>query len=322
MPFSLPKLDAVIRAVRLSHRREIAAARVAALEESNELLQTQAIQLERQGKAAREMAEELALTNEELRSVVLEVEKARAAADGANRSKSEFLAVMSHELRTPLASIGGYVDLLEMGVRGPINEPQRADLQRIRRSQQHLLGIINDILSFTRLDATEIQLEMIEVPVRPLLQELEAVVGSLARAKSLSYACRPPAAKVFVRTDPDKLRQILINLVSNSVKFTMPGGAIRVFSETRDETLAISVADTGLGIPPEKLDAVFEPFVQLDHALTRTTEGTGLGLAISRGLARAMGGELTVSSEVAVGSVFTITVPLAGDGKRNTPAGG
>ncbi|MEO7822524.1 MAG: ATP-binding protein, partial [Gemmatimonadaceae bacterium] len=257
------------------------------------------------------LAHELALTNAEMRAAIMEVEKARAAADAANRSKAEFLAVMSHELRTPLNSIGGYVDILDAGLRGPLTDGQRADLQRVKRSQRHLLGIINDILNFTRLEATEVQFDVIDVPVRALMADLDAIVGSLARAKSLEYSCKLPPASVFVCTDPDKLRQILVNLVSNSVKFTDAGGRIAVRCSEKSKVVEIEVEDTGRGIPADKLEAVFEPFVQLDSGLTRTTEGTGLGLAISRGLARGMGADITVRSEVGVGSVFTLTLPLA-----------
>ena len=311
MGFTLSKVNAIIRAVRLSRQRDLAAARMAALEEANELLKTQARQLADQSKEARELAHELALTNEEMRAAINEVEKARAAADAANRSKAEFLAVMSHELRTPLNSIGGYVDLLEMELRGPLTEGQRADLDRIRRSQEHLLRIINDILNYTRLEATEIHFEMVDVPVRALITDLDALVGSLARAKSLEYSCELPASSVFVRTDPDKLRQILVNLLSNSVKFTASGGRVTVRCSEGDKMVAIEVEDSGKGIPADKLDAVFEPFVQLDSGLTRTTDGTGLGLAISRGLARGMGADITVRSTVDVGSVFTLTLPLS-----------
>ena len=311
MGFAFSKLTAVIRAVRISKQRELATARVAALEEANRLLQEQAQQLEHQTSEARELAHELALTNAEMRAAIMEVEKARAAADAANRSKAEFLAVMSHELRTPLNSIGGYVDILDTGLRGPLTDAQRADLLRIKRSQQHLLGIINDILNFTRLEATEVQFDVMDVPVRQLMADLDAIVGSLARAKSLDYSCKLPPASVFVSTDPDKLRQILVNLVSNSVKFTAPGGRIAVRCSDTKTSVEIEVADTGRGIPADKLDAVFEPFVQLESGLTRTTEGTGLGLAISRGLARGMGAELSVRSKEGVGSVFTLTLPLA-----------
>ena len=311
MPFTLSKVNAVIRAVRLSRQRQVEAARMAALEESNTLLQTQARQLEHQTQEARELAHELALTNEELRSVISEAKKAWAAADAANRSKVEFLAVMSHELRTPLNSIGGYVDLIEMELRGPLTDAQKSDLQRIRRSQEHLLAIINDILNFTRLEATEVKFEMIDVPLRALLTDLDGVVTSLTRAKTLEYVCASPPASVFIHTDPDKLRQIMINLVSNAIKFTPAGGRIRISCAVSERTASIAVEDTGPGIPPDKLEAVFEPFVQLDRGLTRTNEGTGLGLAISRGLARAMGGDIQLRSFVGAGSVFTVTIPLA-----------
>jgi signal transduction histidine kinase len=311
MPFTFSKVNAVFRAVRMSRQREVEAARVAALEESNHILKSQAEQLEHQTNEAKELAHELALTNEELRSVISEARKAWAAADAANRSKAEFLAVMSHELRTPLNSIGGYVDLLEMELRGPLTEAQRADLARIKRSQEHLLGIINDILNFTRLEATELKFEIIDVPLRPMIGDLDAMVSSLARAKSLLYESEPPSTKLFTRTDPDKMRQIMINLLANAVKFTPEGGRIRVYATTTERSVQIHVEDNGPGIPAEKRDAVFEPFVQLDRGLTRTTDGTGLGLAISRGLARGMGADLTLESELGVGSTFTLTLPLS-----------
>src|SRR5256714_5149811 len=317
MPFTFSKVSAVIRAVRMSRLRDAKAGRVAALEESNSLLRTETRQLENQKNEARELAHELALTNEELRAAISEAKKAWAAADSANRSKAEFLAVMSHELRTPLNSIGGYVDLLEMGLHGPLTDTQRADLARVRRSQQHLLAIITDILNFTRLEATEVHFDIIEVPLRALVGDLDGVVDSLARTKSLSYDCDAPSGGIFVRTDPDKLRQILINLLSNAVKFTPPGGKIRVFTTIAANNVSIHVQDTGSGVPLDKQQAIFEPFVQLDRGLTRTTEGTGLGLAISRGLARGQGVDTLVSSEPRRGSIFTLTVPIAA--RRPTP---
>jgi signal transduction histidine kinase len=320
MQFAFPKLSAVIRAVRLSHRRELAAARVAALEDANQLLKTQALELEHQTNEARELAHELALTNQELRGAIGEARTAWRAADAANRSKAEFLAVMSHELRTPLNSIGGYVELLEMELRGPLTDSQKADLQRIKRSQEHLLGIINDILNFTKLEATEIKFDMMDVPLRGVVADLDAVMSSLARAKSLRYRCDIPRTNVFTRTDPDKLRQIMINLISNAVKFTPPGGSIHVWCIERDQTASICVSDTGPGIPADKLEAVFEPFVQLDRGLTRATDGTGLGLAISRGLARGMGADLLLQSEVGRGCTFTLVLPVAWT--RLTPVDG
>jgi signal transduction histidine kinase len=317
MPFAFSKVNAVIRAVRMSRQREAEAARLAALEESNSLLQSQTQQLEHQKNEARELAHELALTNEELRAAISEARKAWAAADSANRSKAEFLAVMSHELRTPLNSIGGYVDLLEMELHGPLTDAQRADLARVRRSQQHLLAIITDILNFTRLEATEVKFDIIEVPLRALVGDLDDVVDSLARAKSLDYECVMPSGGIFVHTDPDKFRQILINLLSNAVKFTPEGGKIRVYTTISGGNVSIHVQDTGPGIPSDKQQAIFEPFVQLDRGLTRTTEGTGLGLAIGRGMARAMGADVGVRSQVGKGSTFSLTVPISA--RRPTP---
>jgi len=311
MPFFFSKVQAVIRAVRWSRQRKAAAARMAALEESNLLLTTQARKLEAQTSEARELAHELALTNEELRSAMNEAKKAWAAADAANRTKAEFLAVMSHELRTPLNSIGGYVDMLEMELRGPLTDAQKSDLTRIKRSQLHLLGIINDILNFTRLEATEVQFDIIDVPVRALITDLDAMVSSLAHAKSLAYECDSAAGNVYARTDPDKLRQILINLLSNAVKFTPEGGRIRVSWTVNQRSVSIHVEDSGPGIPRDKQEAIFEPFVQLERGLTRSNEGTGLGLAISRGLARGMGGDILLESEVGAGSIFTVMIPLA-----------
>jgi len=311
MPFTFSTVNAVIRAVRMSRQRGVAAARMAALEESNSLLKSHAEELAHQTNEARELAQELALTNEELRAVISEAKKAWAAADAANRSKAEFLAVMSHELRTPLNSIGGYVDLLEMELHGPLTDAQRSDLGRIRRSQEHLLGIITDILNFTRLEATEVQFDIIEVPVRAVISDLDGMFSSLADAKSQLYEFELPEGSLVTRTDPDKLRQIMINLLSNAVKFTPEGGRIRLYSTANEKSVSIHVQDTGPGIPADKRQAVFEPFVQLDQGLTRRTDGTGLGLAISRGLARGMGADVTVKSEVDVGSTFTLTLPLA-----------
>jgi signal transduction histidine kinase len=225
---------------------------------------------------------------------------------------------MSHELRTPLNSIGGYVDLLELELRGPLTSAQKADLARIKRSQEHLLGIINDILNFTRLEATEVAFDIIDVPVRALIADLDAMMSSLARAKSLNYQVDSPQGNVFARTDPDKLRQIMINLLSNAVKFTPEGGRIRVYCTVQERSVAIHVEDNGPGIPPEKHEAVFEPFVQLDRGLTRTTTGTGLGLAISRGLARAMDADITLKSKEGIGSIFTLTLPRSPN--RSAPA--
>jgi PAS domain S-box-containing protein len=246
------------------------------------------------------------------RARLYEAERAaRAEAEQANRAKSQFLASMSHELRTPLNAIGGYVELIELGLRGPVTEQQQTDLHRIKRAQQHLLGLINDVLNFARLEAGKIALTLGDVPLREVLDEVEALIEPQAADRGILYGRGPADTALLVRADREKLEQVLLNLLSNAVKFTGPGGSVSMDVERAEGTVRLHVRDTGVGIPTEKLDAVFEPFVQVDPDLTRTRQGTGLGLAISRELARAMGGDLTVRSVLDEGSTFTVHLPAA-----------
>jgi signal transduction histidine kinase len=238
-------------------------------------------------------------------------EEAAARADEANRAKSEFLAVMSHELRTPLNAIGGYVELMELGIRGPITEEQRLDLARIRKSEQHLLGLINGVLNYSRIEAGAVRYSLSDVSVDEVLCTCEALVAPQVRAKKLEFryaGCDPALA---VKADAEKLQQIVLNLLTNAVKFTPSGGRIELDGVATDREVHIRVRDTGRGIVADQLAHVFEPFVQVDSQLTRTQEGVGLGLAISRDLARGMGGDLTAESTPDVGSEFTLTLPIA-----------
>jgi signal transduction histidine kinase len=244
------------------------------------------------------------------RKQILERERAaRHQAEEANHAKSEFLAMMSHELRTPLNAIGGYAQLLEMGVRGPVTPEQREDLERIERSQRHLLGLINDVLNFAKLEAGRVQFVIDRVPMHDILLGVEALVLPQLRAKGLRYADAGDCGDIAVHADEEKTRQVLINLLSNAIKFTPAGGEVRLECAVDDEWIHTTVSDSGVGIPADRLDAIFEPFVQVDRGLTSRQEGTGLGLAISRDLARHMGGDLTATSTAGVGSSFTLTLP-------------
>ena len=234
---------------------------------------------------------------------------ARAEAEKANKAKSEFLANMSHELRTPLNAIGGYADLLSTEIRGPINELQRADLDRIKRNQHHLLSLINDILNFAKVEAGRVRFDLKDVAMNEALGQLEALIAPQLQEKRLRYSYHCCDASYTAHVDPERLQQILLNLLSNAIKFTPAGGEVRVDCAATPDFMQVHVRDTGIGIPADKLDQIFEPFVQLERGQTATNVGTGLGLAISRDLARAMGGELTANSQLDSGSTFTLSVP-------------
>jgi PAS domain S-box-containing protein len=243
-----------------------------------------------------------------------DAELARAAAEKANRTKGEFLAMMSHEFRTPLNAISGYVDILRLGLQGPVTEAQLHALGRIDRAQRYLLRLVNDILNLERIRTGRLDYDLRPVRVSELVQELDPLIAPQLAAKSLRYAVHLTDADVVV-ADRDKLAQVIINLVSNAVKFTPEGGSVSIDCPRREDDTTpgplrfIRVRDTGVGIPEGKQGAVFEPFVQVDVVPSRRAEGAGLGLAISRDLSRGMGGELRVRSIEGKGASFTISLP-------------
>jgi PAS domain S-box-containing protein len=233
-----------------------------------------------------------------------------ALSEEANRAKAGFLAAMSHELRTPLNAIGGYAGLLLMGIGGDVPEQHRQYLERIRGSQQHLLAIINDILNFSRIEAGQITYDIQRISLCAVIDTVLPMIEQQALAKQLRVD-RLDDVGAFALADRSKVEQVLLNLLSNAVKFTDPGGRVELSCHSLETRVAIRVHDTGMGIPPAHLEAIFEPFVQVGRSLTNPLEGTGLGLAISSDLARAMGGELTVESTVGTGSTFTLWLPAA-----------
>ncbi|MGI8510267.1 MAG: PAS domain S-box protein [Gemmatimonadaceae bacterium] len=239
----------------------------------------------------------------------VEAERLREVADAANLAKTQFLANVSHELRTPLNAIGGYTELMSLGIRGPTTAAQQEDLKRIARSQRHLLGLINDILNFARLEAGRVEFDLTSIRVRDIIGTVESLVAPQLQAKGIEYTWDVDGVRVMA--DGEKVSQVLLNLLSNAIKFTPSNGRITITSDADASDVRIHVHDTGIGIAGDRLDAIFEPFIQLSRTLSQPTEGTGLGLAISRDLARGMGGELTVESEPGKGSTFTLALKRA-----------
>ena len=305
--------DALLRAKQDAERaRAEAESRRAQLERANEQLEQQAMELEMKQQQLSEQTEELEVQSEELHALNEELEHRRAIADEANTAKSAFLAAMSHELRTPLNAIGGYVQLLQMGIHGPITPEQAAALDKVLRSQRHLLRLINEVLNLARIEAKGVHYNLQRVVLREVVNGvLPMIEPQLAERGLTSEILVGP--ELTVRADRDKLEQVLLNLLGNAVKFTPAGGFVRVRAAL-DDTQApfwvrIHVEDSGIGISADQLERIFEPFVQVDVSPAGRVEGSGLGLAISRDLARGMGGDLTATSVVGQGSSFTLSLP-------------
>jgi PAS domain S-box-containing protein len=238
-----------------------------------------------------------------------ELLRARRAAEDANRSKVEFLSMMSHDLRTPLNAVNGYADLLLMGVRGSLNEQQTTDVERIKNAGSFLLGLINDVLAFARLELGKAELTIKPVRLDDILVLTEELLMERFRETGILYLRAPVPDEMIVSADPDRLQQILVNLLGNATKFTPAGGRVTVSASRTGDRVSIRVSDTGRGIPREKMEEIFKPFSQVDPDFDKKKGGVGLGLAIGRELARSMDGDLTVTSEPGRGSEFTVTLP-------------
>ena len=249
---------------------------------------------------------------------------ARSEAEASSQAKSEFLAMMSHELRTPLNAVIGYAELLDLGVAGALTNEQRHQLSRIRTSGRHLLGLVNEVLDLAKIEAGRLSVSIGVARTGEAADAALSLVQTHADEKGIRFAANCLGdGDTFYVGDEDRVRQILINLLSNAVKFTERGGQVALECGTTNDPdvearlpecpkwVYFQVRDTGIGIPPEHLPVIFDPFVQVETGHTRSTDGSGLGLTISRRLARLMGGDLSVRSAVGAGSVFTLWLPAA-----------
>jgi signal transduction histidine kinase len=300
-------------AIAVDRARLVAAARA-----SRNTAETALTAMRAAGRLASAVAERLVMAN------VREQELTEVAED-ANRAKSQFLANMSHEIRTPINAIVGYADLLDLEIPGPLNDAQKLHLARIRASSNHLIMLVEDVLDLAKLEAGHIHVERRRASAADTAAASIELLRTQAAAAGVSI--EEPGLDgdgPFYFGDERRAQQILVNLLSNAVKFTGRGGRVTVSAgstdepesnahlEHRDQWTYIRVNDTGIGIPPDQVTKVFQPFVQVETGHTRTRGGTGLGLTIARELAVRMGGDLTLRSEIGVGSAFTLWLPANG----------
>jgi signal transduction histidine kinase len=249
-----------------------------------------------------------------LKLAIEEAESARELAEDANRAKSLFLQTIGHELRTPLSAITGYTEILELGIHGPVNSDQSTDLNRIMRATGYIQSLISDLLTMARLEHSQ-PLELQSVAVNAVFSEVEGLCVLQARASGVNLTLSPGTRDLFVTADAERFRQVLLNLVTNAIKFTPRDGSVRVTCGEENGLVRFRLTDTGIGISARDVDRVFEPFVQINSDRTTPSQrGVGLGLSISRQLARAMHGDLSVESAEGVGSTFTLTLPIARHG--------
>jgi len=246
----------------------------------------------------------------ELVRVTEALAEARDAAQAANDAKTRFVGMVSHELRTPLGAIGGYAALMEEEIHGPLSDDQRHLLSRIRHNQLHLLRLVDELLDLAKIESGQFGMRPTVVHIPGVVENVRRMIEPQLSAGGLRLEVGANEGNPQVRADAERVEQIVLNLLANAVKFTPSGGTISVWSEVGEAEVFLHVRDTGPGIPPDKLEEVFQPFVQLRAPAAPTVAGTGLGLAISRELARAMRGGLSCKSEPGAGSSFTLRLPV------------
>lgn len=267
----------------------------------------------------------VAMENARLQEELRQQRESRAtggAADEADGVKDRALATLSHDLRSPLNAIDSYAELIEMEIMGPVTDRQREAIGRIRMSGRHLLAVLENVLEMARINAGVIRVHAGTVAARRVVEEAVLLVRPSAIAKGQVLTVEP-IADLVLQADPDRLRQVLVNVLGNAVKYTQPTGSIRIGAALREseagQLAAISVTDTGPGIPPDQIQAVFRPYYRISSDASTAPEGTGLGLAISRELIRRMGGEIEVTSEVGQGSTFTVVLPVSTRARAQEP---
>ena len=266
---------------------------------------------ERAGALAQACARLMALALENAR-LNADAERRRKIVEGISKARMQFVARMSHELRTPLQSITGYIDLLALGKPDPLTPRQQRMLEHVRVGEEVLMHVMDDLSAMARLEAGRLEYNITDVVAGIAITSAAVVIRPLAEEKRVRLTVSPRCGEVVVRADDFKLKQVLINLMANAVKFTPRGGTVRVSCRTEQNGVVFEVADTGDGIPADKLESAFEPYVQLGDSTSRVA-GSGLGLAISREFVHGMGGTLTATSTMGKGSHFMIWLKRAQD---------
>jgi signal transduction histidine kinase len=259
------------------------------------------------------------ILHEEIEKANQELDKARKIAEAATRAKSDFLASMSHELRTPMNSVIGFSEMILDGIYGGVQPEVREAVEAIRNSGGHLLGLINDVLDISRIEAGRMELHLAENAIGDCVETVSTRMASLAREKGLELRTETESGLPICMCDLQRITQVLYNLVGNAVKFTQ-NGAVKIGVHMDERNFVFSVMDTGVGIPKSEFESIFHEFQQVDSSIARETQGTGLGLAITKRIVEMHGGRIWVESTVGRGSTFQFTLPRAKH-LRNTRCG-